>query len=569
MVQVGPGRDGEFAVRVLDSPAGQGKGSFRLPWNPGEWGRIRGGLVRGNRDLAAGKLSANLLTPQQIGDELFRALFSDQVGLLWARSLGAVQDGGLRIQLRFKLDEEPAGSSLLHSLPWELLRQPDTRDFLALSRQTPVVRYLKVPRPVSVSLRPPILRILVVLSSPAGLPPLDVAREQREIQEAWGGRPEVVVDCLERPRTEALREALRLRPYHVLHFMGHGKLDSSTGEGLLFFEDRDGKIDPVSGEALATLLKDVKSLRMVFLNACDTARVEEETGLDPFAGVATALVMAGLPAAVAMQLSISDSAAITFSQAVHLRLAEGDPVDAAVTEGRKALFAAHHFTTEWAVPVLFTRVADGRIFEREEQLDPGARPAPSSRPRRHRLRTGLAAGLGLAVLLAVTLVIRSRAALPWPVKIPVLESVQVGSFRIGRFEVTESEFLQFIRANPQWRRDRIERGLHDRDYLKHWISWQEFPPKLDDHPVTRVSWYAADAFCDWVGGRLPQQGEWQAAAHTAEHRFPWGPKPPAGPLLNFCASECLRDFRDPVRSDGFLDPPRSGPSRPAPPAKES
>ena len=78
--------------------------------------------------------------------------------------------------------------------------------------------------------------------------------------------------------------------------------------------------DPVSGETLVTLLKDLTSLRLVFLNACETARAAREDGLDPFAGVATALVRAGLPAVVAMQRPISDAASIAFSRAVHLRL---------------------------------------------------------------------------------------------------------------------------------------------------------------------------------------------------------------------------------------------------------
>ena len=225
------------------------------------------------------------------------------------------------LQLRFKLDRQPPGPSFLHSLPWELLRQPDTRDFLALSRQTPVVRYLEVPRPVAPLRRPSVLLILVVIAAPAGLPPLDIVRERREILEAWGQRPEVEVEILERPRAGALREALLKRPYNVLHFIGHGKLGARTGEGFLFLEDEQGLADPVSGETLVTHLKDLTSLRLVFLNACETARAAREDGLDPFAGVATALVMAGLPAVVAMQRPISDAASIAFSRAVHLRLA--------------------------------------------------------------------------------------------------------------------------------------------------------------------------------------------------------------------------------------------------------
>jgi hypothetical protein len=562
VVQVGSGQGGELVVQVLESPAGQGEGSFRLPWNPEEWVRIRAGLSRTSRDLASEDFRSLPPSPQQIGEELFRALFSGQVALLWARSLGVVPDQGLRLQLRFKLDRQTEGPSLLHSLPWELLRQPDTRDFLALSRQTPIVRYLEVPRPVSPLRRPPVLRILVVISAPAGLPPLDFPRERRGVQEAWSKLPDVEVEVLEKPRASALRKAFLGRPYNILHFIGHGRLDPRTGEGFLFFEDEHGMADPVSGEALITFLKDLTSLRLVFLNACETAGAAREEGLDPFAGVATALVMAGLPAVVAMQRPISDTASILFSRAVHLRLAAGEPLDTAVTEGRQAIFAAAPSTVEWAIPILFTRIADGCIFAPKERR---GRQAPASRPDsgpwRRRGRTALAAGL---ILLLTTLLLgalsnpigiyRALSALPFRGERPVIPKVSVGPLRIGRYEVTQREYLQFVLANPRWRRDLIDPELHDGDYLKSWISWRQYPPVLGDHPVSQVSWYAARAFCEWMGGRLPSVKEWQAVAHTSESRFPWGPGRPAGPPLNFCDRACPqkgRGFGTDPQQDGF------------------
>src|SRR5436309_3238097 len=79
------------------------------------------------------------------------------------------------------------------------------------------------------------------------------------------------------------------------------------------------------------------------------------------------------------------------------------------------------------------------------------------------------------------------------------------------------------------------------------------PPGLENHPVTHVSWYAAKAFCEWAGGRLPSVKEWQAAAHTAESRFPWGPVRPAVPPLNFCDRACPRrgqSFGPDLEQDG-------------------
>ncbi len=569
VVQVGARRDNEFRVRVLESPAGQGEGSFRLPWNPDEWACIRASMVRNDRDLGARKPPANQLSPHHIGEELFQALFSGQVGLLWARSIGVVPSRGLRVQLRFKLDEQPSGDPTLpHSLPWELLRQPDTRDFLALSRLTPVVRYLEVPRPAVPFRRPSVLLILVVISAPAGLSSLDSAREWQDIQQAWGDRPEVEVDVLEKPRASTLREALLSRPYNILHFIGHAKLDTSTGEGCLVFEDKNGAADPISAEELVTLLKDLTSLRLVFLNACDTARTVGGKGLDPFAGVATALVMAGLPAVVAMQFPISDDAAIAFSRTVHLRLAAGEPLDTAVTEGRQAIFAEEHSTMEWAIPVVFTRVADGFIFNPRERRFQEALPNPGSGLWQRSLRMVWPIGLALCLVMIVfwalidsKMIGRALSALPRSTAKPTFETVRVGSIRIGRYEVTQRQFLQFVLSNQRWRRDRIEPTLHDGDYLRSWISWREYPAKLDDHPVTQVSWYAAEAFCEWAGGRLPQLEEWQTVAHTAEYRFPWGSNQSASPLLNFCDRTCPRTYRGigpELEPDGFPETASAG-----------
>jgi hypothetical protein len=549
-----------MAVRVLASPAGQGEGSFQPPWSAREWPRIRAGLERALRHLDIAEESAAPIEPRAAGEALFRALFSGQVGTLWARSLGAVADRGLRIQIRLKL--EAPGPPLLDSFPWELLYQPDTRDFLALSRVTPVVRFLEVPRPVSPLRLPAVLRILAVIAEAPKLGPLDLERERREIEAAWGDGPGVEIVFLKEARPEALRRALLEGDIHVLHFMGHGALDRSTGQGVLFFE-RGGVPDPVPGESLATLLKDVKTLRLVFLNACETAQTPDGDGRDPFAGVASALVLGGVPAVIAMQLPISDPAAIAFSRTVYLRLADGDPVDAAVTEGRLAIYTAAPGTMEWAIPVLFTRVADGRIFQRRSSRpqDTVTRPVALPPRRFSRIegwteRLGLrwrAAGAVLSLVLLILLALFFNDHLPRPARKPDLESVQMGTFRIARYEVTQSAFQQFVLANPEWRRGRVPATEQDGDYLKDWISWREPPHGLAGYPVTRVSWPAAEAFCNWVGGRLPTQKEWQVAAHTAERRFPWkGPSEPDG-RLNFCDQSCGQKHRDPQHNDDYQE----------------
>ena len=93
---------------------------------------------------------------------------------------------------------------------------------------------------------------------------------------------------------------------------------------------------------------------------------------EPFAGVATTLVQAGLPAAVAMRSSISDPGAIAFSKCFYGGLAKGEPVDVAVTHGRRMIAPDCTDSLEWSVPMLFLRPGDARLFaERPESPVPG------------------------------------------------------------------------------------------------------------------------------------------------------------------------------------------------------
>ncbi|MEO8777271.1 MAG: formylglycine-generating enzyme family protein [Rhodanobacter sp.] len=94
-----------------------------------------------------------------------------------------------------------------------------------------------------------------------------------------------------------------------------------------------------------------------------------------------------------------------------------------------------------------------------------------------------------------------------------LAPAQVAPFRMRTELVTNGEFLAFVKAHPEWQRDKVASILADARYLTHW----EDSGTLGDgarsrQPVTRISWFAAQAYCESEHARLPSWYEWEFAA---------------------------------------------------------
>jgi hypothetical protein len=387
-LQFSNGADG-YVVRLVNSPRGSLPAQrFTLPFSQAELTAFVDQLLYSpNRQSALFQGMVKLF-----GSQLYDALFAGELRVSLGRCVDEARDKGIPLRIKLRLHEAPE----LAGLPWEFLYHVGRDSFLVLDSGIPLVHSLELAEAVEPILVSPPLRILAVISNPAGLgPALDVEAEWRLLQESIAdllGQGRVVVERLPTPTLPALQRALSSHEIHILHFVGHGlfeegESEGAGGQGMLIFEDERGEAALVEAERLGRLLANARSLRLALLNACEGARTAFD---DPFAGVAQTLLRQGIPAAIAMQFPISDEASLTFSHEFYASLADGHPLDRALTSARVAIYTRHG-GSEWATPRLFMHAADGVLWRLQDDTAGELAQASADATRTGRGLTTLAA----------------------------------------------------------------------------------------------------------------------------------------------------------------------------------
>jgi MoxR-like ATPase len=301
----------------------------------------------------------------------------------------ADQEDTLRIQLRLPL-ELPQ----LHTIRWEYLWDPagEQGGPLACSERTPFARVL--PTASSVDYQPPAissaapLRVLVAVSSPGnladkGLMPI-TAPEVQAVQDALKLQDAMVrYDMLLDASRETLRKELQAateahHPYQALHLLCHGVIREKDGRACLVLNTPGSTLaEEVPDSLLCEILQPfVPGLSLIVLASCLTALPANH---EPLQGVGRRLLAdAEIPAVVAMQGKLEFTAAQYFSQRLYAQLVAHGEIDRAVNAARRELYAKRWLgpgyskeltvqANQWGMPVLFTRLVDGRLFTLPEK----------------------------------------------------------------------------------------------------------------------------------------------------------------------------------------------------------
>jgi formylglycine-generating enzyme required for sulfatase activity len=145
-------------------------------------------------------------------------------------------------------------------------------------------------------------------------------------------------------------------------------------------------------------------------------------------------------------------------------------------------------------------------------------------------------------------------------------SVYLDTYWMDKHEVTNGQFARFVTVAAY----RTEAEVRGCSRMLVGRAWQDVPgadwrhprgPDSDltgkmEHPVVHIHYDDAKAYCDWAGGRLPTEAEWEKGARgAAGSQYPWGDKV-TGERLNFCDRNCEYHWRDTTEDDGY---PRTAP----------
>jgi hypothetical protein len=309
---------------------------------------------------------------KQRGEELYAKVLAANMGTQAVWFAVREQLAELRVEITTGIAEAA-------SIPWELMRDPQSDSAIALRVQSfvrvqsdPNLSFVPVP-----NVDDGRIRLLYIVCRPGGRNDVELrAVANRLLQDLGEDLARFDITALRPPTFEQLQKELTNakaadRPYHIVHFDGHGIYEdlskttlsdwlkainsltlggkSSGKHGYLLFEHpgSDDKMRPVPGDELGKLLHDA-GVPVLVLNACQSAMHEAVADKKPatenvhdevraIGSLAQAVIDQGIPAVLGMRYSVFVVTAAQYIGELYRALAQGRPFGQAASEGRKHL----------------------------------------------------------------------------------------------------------------------------------------------------------------------------------------------------------------------------------------
>jgi tetratricopeptide (TPR) repeat protein len=333
-------------------------------------------------DQVAGLLADGALV--RVGRTLYDVLFPEgPVRTALAQSLAAARAERRPLLVQLHLDAE---APRLARYPWELLH--DGESFLVTDGRVALSRYIDAAQALEPATLEAPLRVLLVAPMPVDLPACDgqPAGAMLKALEPLAQQGRLQLDVLSPPTYVALQELLSRESYQVLHFDGVASPGAREGDdpsGYLIFEDEHAASAPVAGGALYNALF-LSNVRLAVLTPLPPpsshaplggdggGRGDERGGRNggALAGVAPALIKAGVPAVVVLQQAFAGEVHERFAAQLYGDLSALTPLSVAVAHARGQMGpAAGH------APAVYVQDAQG-----EGELFVGRTQAEQPRP---------------------------------------------------------------------------------------------------------------------------------------------------------------------------------------------
>ncbi|GAC1380857.1 MAG: hypothetical protein NVS4B7_09500 [Ktedonobacteraceae bacterium] len=335
-----------------------------------------------------------LLTEREfrlLGTQLYDVLLTNDIGNVLKRVINErlgydEQDSDLlRVELEFEENKNKSNAEIKELLgwPWEYLYCSDLSGGMFLSEIAQLVLSRRLyltdgERDLLIKEQRP--RVLFVSASPDDFDPVQGDSILKAF-ESLGDKIELFKlvtkhEKYDEERTEGtfpettwqgFKNIVASKKPHIIHFIGHGRFNDEDRQGEIAFVGKDYQHIWINETQLASALIGMNSLHLVFLQACESGKIDKIADTGPYraiSGVASKLAANNIPAIVAMQYKVENALSNAFASEFYQALIESRTIEAAMQQGRAQILdnlRGWSVSRAFGVPVLYLRSSGGLL----------------------------------------------------------------------------------------------------------------------------------------------------------------------------------------------------------------